>query len=164
MLVPGVRFRWLRTLLKIPVIVYRDRKCLANTTTLFHALRSDLARLRYSLSFDHQCISELLIEYGNFESAVTDRLCANQDFSGPVIDLLRQTSVLLGRLFFHSWNQNNEQVAKSAAEEAFVALLRDTAGKASDVSQDKVVYWQNLVPGISRRVCMDGGRYSGGHG
>lgn len=51
----------------------------------------------------HENIVELVIEYGEYESAAADALCPEQDDLGPEIEILRQTALLLGRIFYRSW-------------------------------------------------------------
>ncbi|MEN6464592.1 MAG: hypothetical protein ABFD62_05365 [Syntrophaceae bacterium] len=51
----------------------------------------------------HANIVELVIEYGEFESAAADVLLPEKDDIGPEIAMLRETALLLGRIFCKSW-------------------------------------------------------------
>lgn len=63
----------------------------------------------------HENIVELVIEYGEFESAASDALCPHRDDFGPEMEMLRQTALLLGRIFYRSWVLSRPGAKTSAA-------------------------------------------------
>lgn len=72
----------------------------------------------------HENIVELIIEYGEFESAAADVLCPERDDLGAGIELLRETALLLGRIFYQSWvSSKPEAHASSAARRGRFAEL-----------------------------------------
>lgn len=76
-----------------------------------------IARLLDAVSRDpsHENIVELVIEYGEFESAAADVLCPERDDIGPEVEMLRQTALLLGRIFYRSWVLSRPGAGTSAA-------------------------------------------------
>ncbi|AFM25069.1 hypothetical protein [Desulfomonile tiedjei] len=55
---------------------------------------------------EHELATDLLIQYGEFETGVTDRLCKDFDTLNSVIRQLRSGGVMTGRLFAGSWRRN----------------------------------------------------------
>ena len=85
------------------MIVYRKQE---RTTATLKQL-SDLLALARSLDgnglVEHEQAVDLLIGYGEFESGVTDAICAGDDSDNHVTRALRQAGVITGHIFRLSW-------------------------------------------------------------
>lgn len=89
---------------------------------------------------DHDRIVEFLIEWGVFESAVADALSPDSDSEGPLLQRLRQASLLIGRLFYRS--------ARRARSAQFQA--DDIPSRLDRALKDPL--FSNLPPKIALRV------------
>ncbi len=74
-----------------------------------------LAMRLVKFPLDQEAARDLLMRYGELETAWTDRLCRHRDEHGPRIALLRRLAVLTGGIFCDSWRQNALGVAQQAS-------------------------------------------------
>ncbi|MDA8155289.1 MAG: hypothetical protein M0Z52_02395 [Actinomycetota bacterium] len=79
------------------MIVYRKQESLEKTSGLFAGIKKDLNNCRRS-GYSHDSAIELLIDMGEFESAVADALCPDVDAYNQVLSELRNASVLAAHL------------------------------------------------------------------
>ncbi len=85
------------------MIVYRAQHQTTDTSWYLHEIDTLLQRFERSGYTEHQHAVELLIDYGEFEAAVADALSTDANLADPTVSAIRQTSLLAGRLFCHSW-------------------------------------------------------------
>ena len=84
------------------MIVFRKQEKLLNTRERLISIRKIIQNLDCGKP-DHQAVVELLIEFAELESAVTDVFCMERDDLHELLSPLRELSILNGLLLYHSW-------------------------------------------------------------
>ncbi len=88
------------------MIVFRKQERWGSTAeALKHLMRlvSDLGQKLSASASRHAAAVELLIEYGEFESALMDSASAERDELDPFSEPLREAALLTGELLYESW-------------------------------------------------------------
>ncbi len=108
------------------MIIYRDQKTRATPSEFTGRIALSMRELERSGFAAHRYAVDLLIDWGEFETAVTDVFFPEQDGLDPLIRKLRGVSILAGRIFYHTWMRNPEGAAPLWREMAreFEALSR----------------------------------------
>ena len=94
------------------MIVYREQQ---ETVDSFSCVRGMTGVLRRRGYAEHEDAVRLLIDLGEFETAVADALGTEANLVTPITGLLRQMSLLAGHLFYWSWMGSADNVALWAA-------------------------------------------------
>jgi hypothetical protein len=90
------------------MIVYRAQEQTTGPSQLLARIRITLQQNGQGELTDHGQVVELLIDFGELEAGVVDALCPERDSDSQVAQALRQTNVLLGHAFYHSWRRAGE--------------------------------------------------------
>ncbi|MEW6115305.1 MAG: hypothetical protein AB1553_00185 [Nitrospirota bacterium] len=91
------------------MIVYRKQEQRVASATCLSRIRTLAEQFGEGGTFTHEAAVELLIEWGVFESAVTDALCPERDGSRDILHELRKTGLIVGHIFSASWEGKREQ-------------------------------------------------------
>lgn len=91
------------------MIVYGGQEEIVDPSERLDLLRALFFSLEGAGFRDHDRVMELLIEWGKFESAVADALSLDVDSDGPLLQQLRQASLLIGHLFCLSAQQKRSE-------------------------------------------------------
>ncbi|MGH7509196.1 MAG: hypothetical protein ACREMZ_06970 [Gemmatimonadales bacterium] len=94
------------------MIIYRDQHRLANPRRLLSDLRSTGLRLGSSNPVTHEAAVDALIGLGALESAVDDVIFPDADGIDPLAQRLRDASVALGHVLWHTWRQQPLQAER----------------------------------------------------
>jgi hypothetical protein len=86
------------------MIVYRDQRLLAEPRPLLEQLRSSVEQLDVKARTSHDATVDTFISAGTFESAVADAIFPEADGIHPLTNALREVSVGLGHVLWHSWH------------------------------------------------------------
>lgn len=92
------------------MIIYRAQEQVSTPAECFREIRGILGRLEKSDYLEHQDVVELLIEYGEFEAAVSDSLSPYEDSDDPILAKLRQAARLVGSIFCASWERRYAEI------------------------------------------------------
>jgi len=121
------------------MIVYREQQEAVDSSWCIREIANSVRRLRRQRPAEHGEVVRLLIDVGEFETAVTDALSTEANLVSPVTSLLRATSLLAGHLFYWSWKDSAANVAmwagrlESATEKvAAVSLPRTLQIRVSE--------------------------------
>lgn len=90
------------------MIVYRAQRQQARTSSVLDEISGILRRFEETGFREHDRSVELLIDYGQFETAVADILSTEANAIHPTVLLLRQAGLLTGHVFYHSWKGSPE--------------------------------------------------------
>lgn len=93
------------------MLIYREADRPGQPALLLAQLAARLQALTGGGACPHAALVELLIDFGELESAVADAACPAEDELLPVLDDFGQLSVMLGRLFWRSWRQGLDGAA-----------------------------------------------------
>jgi hypothetical protein len=85
------------------MIVYRDQRFRAESRPLLEQLRSSVERLDFTTPDSHDATVDAFISAGTLESAVADAIFTEADGIHPLTSSLREVSVGLGHVLWHSW-------------------------------------------------------------
>jgi hypothetical protein len=85
------------------MIVYREQRQRIRTSRLLAELHSALQSPGPGNSSTHDAIVDLLIRAGTLESAVSDVIFSEADGISPTARRLRELSVAIGHMLWHSW-------------------------------------------------------------
>lgn len=88
----------------LTMIIYGDSKEVVPTKKCIARILNIFERFQYSLFSDYDVSSELLIEFSEFESAISDKICAIRDFKNDLIRLLRSVGNLAGHITSSVWD------------------------------------------------------------
>ncbi|MGE5681578.1 MAG: hypothetical protein ACM34K_11940 [Bacillota bacterium] len=88
------------------MLIYADHKTEYNTLEYIFRIRRVLDTAEERSFSDHSINTELLIIFGEFESALTDLLSASEDDHNILICTLREASLLCGLIFNYSYNSS----------------------------------------------------------
>ncbi len=91
------------------MIVYRKQERTINPKQELACMAGMLGGLTAGSSAHHDQAVELLIEYGELESGITDALCPDADFDSHVTRLLRRAGVLSGHIFKTAWEGRTDE-------------------------------------------------------
>lgn len=90
------------------MLIYRKHERKEDTRECFAAIRSLQRRLEVAAPLQHDQVVELLIRFGEFESAATDILHPCVDTDDATTRALRRASVMIGHIFYNSWYGRGE--------------------------------------------------------
>ncbi|MFO0753152.1 MAG: hypothetical protein U0411_07505 [Thermodesulfovibrionales bacterium] len=85
------------------MIVYRKQERTMAPAHCIRSLRTMLEELEKGGAADHGRVAEVLIEWGEFESALTDALCPERDEESGLTRALRRAGLFAGHMFCSSW-------------------------------------------------------------
>lgn len=85
------------------MIVYRKQERTIAPAHCIMRLRTMLEELERGAAADHGRVAEVLIEWGEFESAMTDALCPGRDEESRLTRALRRAGLFAGHMFRLSW-------------------------------------------------------------
>ncbi|MHB9030195.1 MAG: hypothetical protein ACYC9O_15620, partial [Candidatus Latescibacterota bacterium] len=85
------------------MIIYREQKNEAHPEEYISRIRSALREYERSGFSEHSHAVDVLVELGEFETAVSDALSPEKDGDAILKQFFRRASVDAGRLFFRSW-------------------------------------------------------------
>jgi hypothetical protein len=85
------------------MIVYRQQQQEVKTVAFLRELLYTLDRFRGGTAVEHRDAVRILIDYGQFETALADLLSPRINGMHPTAGLLRRVGHLTGRLFCRSW-------------------------------------------------------------
>lgn len=107
------------------MIAYRHPRETIRLARALGRIRGALEALLAASSPDHTGAVRLLLEFGEFEGALADRLCPEVDRQTPLTELLRSCALLTGRAFLASWEGRRREVHANALllDEKLAGLL-----------------------------------------
>jgi hypothetical protein len=110
------------------VIVYRDVERLANARAFLDECAAGLRATADGKAADHGQATQLLIDFGELETAVSDALFPSADGASQVTDDWRRASVALGHMFVASWLQLGSRALRGRARKTLelIEALRPT--------------------------------------
>jgi hypothetical protein len=119
------------------MIVYRPNQPLADTAELLARLRTSHAGMERAVAPTHDDVQTFLIDFGEFEAAVVDRIEGDSNSSSYVSRVLRRAALRAGHMFLRSWRQQEQQgwielVGASLAEIAQLQLPRQVRVPVSE--------------------------------
>lgn len=91
------------------MIVYRKNEKTVPYTEAVDGLLARIKRMESDPVVSHEDVQDLLIEWGEFESAVTDLLFPAQDSVSEITGLLRKVSIYTGHLLAVSWDRKKQE-------------------------------------------------------
>ena len=103
------------------MIVYRDQRVSVDPAPLLSTLRRDVLQLAGSGAASHEVSVELLIRMGSIEAALDDAIFPTADSLDSMARRLRETSLALGHVLWHTW-QEQARGAKRWLEQAAATL------------------------------------------
>ncbi|MGE5431497.1 MAG: hypothetical protein ACM3QX_10505 [Syntrophomonadaceae bacterium] len=94
------------------MIIYGDNKEVINFNAGLSRIESLINSLEYDGFSDHNHAAELLISTGEFESALVDYLCPENDLMDDLASLLRRLSVAAGHILINTLDNNAAEVKR----------------------------------------------------
>ncbi|MBZ0157305.1 MAG: hypothetical protein K8I29_13985 [Alphaproteobacteria bacterium] len=85
------------------MIVYRKQEQTITPVQCIRRIRIMLEELEKGAAAEHERVVEVLIEWGEFESALTDALCPERDGESRLSRALRHAGLFAGHMFCLSW-------------------------------------------------------------
>jgi hypothetical protein len=85
------------------MIIYREQKSEVHPEEYLSRIRSALDLYQQSGFTDHAHTVDVLVECGEFETAVVDALSPEEDGDTTLKRIFRRASIMAGKLFFRSW-------------------------------------------------------------
>ncbi len=85
------------------MIIYREQKQETSPEEYVSRIRNALREYERSGFSGHSFVTEILIEFGEFETAVTDMLALQEDRDDFLKQVFRRAVMKAGRLFYRSW-------------------------------------------------------------
>lgn len=130
------------------MLIYRDLSRAADSAVLLAELRRTADRLAASVSSSHDDAIGLLIDFGVFESAVADAICAEVDRVDPRLDLLREAARCSGHICRHTWAGRTEAARAwvDRLQRALAGIVADELPRAVRVSVPEGYAFYGLYP------------------
>lgn len=94
------------------MIVYRDQRFRAESRALIDELRSGLQRLDFQSREAYDSVVDSFILAGTLESAIADSIFSEADGVHPLATALRDVSLGLGHLLWHSWREGRPEAER----------------------------------------------------
>ena len=110
------------------MIVYADRRRDALAASLLSRVGEALDRVRRGPHVDYEDVVELLVSYGDLETAVVDALEPGQDRDGPAARRLRAAGSAIGSLLHASWSEDAASARRWRDAVALAVAALDVRG------------------------------------